>query len=106
MEKLPKDPVLLSYYVGDFDKWDEVWLSKINQLLDIKIAQSDTTIDIQKLADYCQRTELVARQMVNYLENYVYYGKMFNIINGSKEYEQADQVRAAKIQERSASQSW
>lgn len=100
MEKLPKDAVVFSYYVGDLDTGDMQVIYRLKQILDKKLEISDRVIDLVKLKDYFGRTELKVRQMINYLENNVYYGKEFVLANGTKEYERIDAIRATQVQER------
>lgn len=103
MNTLPKDPVVHSFYVGALTKADMEHMSKVKQVLDNKLEQGDNTIDIKKLSYYCNQTELIARQYIAYLESQVYYQRKFIIINGAKEYEKIDAIRATAVQARAAS---
>jgi len=102
MNTLPKDPVVHSFYIGGIDESDMPMLTSVKKVLDKKINAKDCTIDIKKFADYCNRTELIARQYITYIENLVYYERRFVIVNGAKEYEKIDSIRAAAIQARAA----
>lgn len=105
MNTLPKDPVVHSFYIGGIGHSDKKWLDSLKSILNSKLANGDNTVDIKKLAYYCNQTELVARQYLTYLESNVYYQKKFIIVNGSKEFETIDSIRAASIQERAASEN-
>lgn len=80
-------------------------MAKVKDLLDRKLSAGDNTVDIKKLAHFCCTTELIARQYITLLEAEHYYQKQFVIINGGKEYEEIDTVRASAIQERAESKN-
>lgn len=105
MNTLPKDPVVFSFYTGLIQDRDKPLLLSIKKVLDQKLNSGDDKLDIKKLAYFANATELVARQYLTYLESQVYYQRKFTIINGAKEFEKIDAIRAAALQERAASQN-
>lgn len=105
MEKLPKEAVVFSHYVGDLDSKDMQDIANLKRILDKKLSINDRVLDIQKMVDYMSKPEMRVRQMLNYIENNVYYGKEFAYINGGSEYERIDSFRAAEVQKRAASQN-
>lgn len=105
MNILPKDPVVHSFYIASLGKQDMDKIKRLKQVLDKKLLSGDNSVDIKKLAEYCNETELIARQYITYLESQVYYQKKFIITNGAKEYEKIDSIRTAAIQERSVSEN-
>lgn len=96
-EKLPKDCVLYSYCIYDLHEIEKRKLPHLQSLLEMKLEANDNTIDMPKLCAYLNTTEMIARTMINYVETNFYYTKKFLIINGSKEWETVDQIRASKV---------
>lgn len=97
---MPKTALIYSFVFDDFDKFDMRVVSDMRLQLNKKAKTTKREIDIKKMAEYYCRTEMVARRMINHIEQNDYNGMQFIIINGDKEYETIDKIRAAKVQAR------
>ena len=101
---LPKTGLIYSLMFDKFDHLDMRVIEDMKLQLNKRVKTDKREIDIKKMADYYCRTEMVARRMVNYLEHNHYNGMQFIIINGDKEYEALDKIRATKVQARHGSE--
>tara|TARA_R110000868_G_scaffold153065_3_gene378388 strand:+ start:455 stop:859 length:405 start_codon:yes stop_codon:yes gene_type:complete len=93
-------PEIATYFIDDLSDGERVWLYRFRQTIRAKLLVGDRIIDIKSVMNLTKLMEWECRRIINHIEWHDYNFKQFEIINGDKQFQKSDALRATQIQER------